>query len=73
MFKDGAVKKIYLAAGKLPAETGQTHWHIKARIEPLDHFRMQIVPGGPVNSESIIDLIGRRDWYAHDHGSPLLE
>jgi len=61
MFKDGAVKKIYLAAGKLPAETGQTHWHTKARMEPRDHFRMQIVPGGPVNSESIIDLIERRD------------
>ena len=61
LFKDGAVKKIYLAAGKLPAEPGRTRWHIKARMEPLDHFRMQIVPGEPVNSESIIDLIDRRD------------
>ena len=61
LFKDGAVKKIYLAAGKLPAETGRIRWHIKARMEPLDHFRMQIVPGGPVNSESLIDLIERRD------------
>ncbi|HPR82944.1 MAG TPA: pseudouridine synthase [Pontiellaceae bacterium] len=61
MFKDGAVRKIYLAAGRLPAETGRTHWHIKARMEPRDHFHMQIVPGGPVNSESLIDLIGRRD------------
>ncbi len=61
MFRDGAVKKIYLAAGKLPAETQQTHWHIKARMEPRDPFHMQIVPDGPVNSESIIDLIDRRD------------
>lgn len=61
MFNAGAVKKIYLAAGKLPAETGRTHWHIKAQMEPLDHFRMQIIPGGPVNSESIIDLIERRN------------
>jgi tRNA pseudouridine32 synthase/23S rRNA pseudouridine746 synthase len=61
MFKKGSVKKIYLAAGKLPAETGQTHWHIKARMEPRDHFHMQIVPGGPVNSESIIDFIECRD------------
>ena len=61
MFKEGAVKKIYLAAGKLPTETGQTRWHIKARMELRDHFHMQIVPGGPVNSESIIDPIGRRD------------
>lgn len=61
MFREGAVKKIYLAAGKLPAETGQTRWHIKARMEPRDHFHMQIVPGGPVNSESIIKLIERRD------------
>ena len=61
MFKAGSVRKIYLAAGKLPAEIGQTHWHIKARMEPRNHFHMQIVPGGPVNSESIIDLIDRRD------------
>jgi tRNA pseudouridine32 synthase/23S rRNA pseudouridine746 synthase len=61
MFKEGAVKKIYLAAGKLPAEAGQTHWHIKAQMEPLDHFRMQIIPDGPINSESFIDLIERRD------------
>jgi len=60
LFKDGAVKKIYLAAGKLPLETGQTHWHIQARMEPRDdYFRMQIVPGGPVNSESLIDLTER--------------
>jgi tRNA pseudouridine32 synthase/23S rRNA pseudouridine746 synthase len=61
MFKEGTVKKIYLAAGKFPAETGQTHWHVKARMEPRDPFHMRIVPGGPVNSESLIDLIGRRD------------
>ncbi len=63
LFRAGAVKKIYLAAGKLPPSTGQTRWHIKARMEARDndHFRMQIVPGGPVNSESIIDLIGCHD------------
>ena len=61
MFRDGAVKKIYLAAGKLPAEIGQTHWHISVRMEPRDPFHMQIVPGGPVNSESLIDLTERRD------------
>jgi tRNA pseudouridine32 synthase/23S rRNA pseudouridine746 synthase len=62
LFKEGAVKKRYLAAGTLPPETDQTHWHIRARMEPRDdHFRMRIVPGGPVNSESIIDLIGRHD------------
>lgn len=61
MFREGSVKKIYLAAGKLPAETGQTRWHVKARMEPRGPFRMQIVPGGPVNSESIIDLIECRD------------
>ena len=61
LFRAGAVKKIYLAAGKLPSETDQTHWHVKTRMEPRDHFRMQIVPGGLVNSESIIDLIDRRD------------
>jgi tRNA pseudouridine32 synthase/23S rRNA pseudouridine746 synthase len=61
LFRAGAVKKIYLAAGKLPPETDRTHWHIKARMEPRDHFRMQLIPGGPVNSESIIDLIDRRD------------
>lgn len=61
-FKDGAVKKTYLAAGTLPAETRQTHWHIRARMEPCeDHFRMKIVPGGIVNSESHIELIDRRD------------
>lgn len=62
MFKEGAVKKMYLAAGKLPAETGRTRWHIRARMEPGDDpFRMRIVPGGPVNSESIIDLIECHD------------
>jgi tRNA pseudouridine32 synthase/23S rRNA pseudouridine746 synthase len=61
LFNEGVVKKIYLAAGTLPAETGQTHWHIKARMEPRDHFRMQIVPGGPANSESLIDLVECRD------------
>jgi tRNA pseudouridine32 synthase/23S rRNA pseudouridine746 synthase len=61
MFRAGAVKKIYLAAGTLPAGTDQTRWHIRARMEPRDHFHMQIVPGGPVNSESIIELIERRD------------
>ena len=62
LFMDGAVKKIYLAAGKLPAETDPAHWHVQARMEPRDDFfRMQIVPEGPVNSESYIDLIGSRD------------
>jgi len=61
MFRAGAVKKIYFAAGKLPAETGQTHWHIKERMEPRDPFHMQIIPGGAANSESLIDLIDRRD------------
>jgi tRNA pseudouridine32 synthase/23S rRNA pseudouridine746 synthase len=62
MFKDGTVKKSYLAAGKLPVETGQTRWHIKARMEPSDDpFRMQIVPIGPVNSESFIELVECRD------------
>jgi tRNA pseudouridine32 synthase/23S rRNA pseudouridine746 synthase len=61
LFRTGAVKKIYLAAGALPAGTDQIRWHIKARMEPRDHFHMQIVPEGPVNSESIIELIERRD------------
>ena len=62
LFMDGAVKKTYLAAGKLPAETDRTHWHIQARMEPReDYFRMRIVPGGTVNSESLIELIGRHD------------
>jgi len=61
IFMDGAVKKTYLAAGKLPFDSDQTHWHIRARMEPReDYFRMQIVPQGPVNSESLIDLIERR-------------
>jgi tRNA pseudouridine32 synthase/23S rRNA pseudouridine746 synthase len=63
LFMDGAVKKDYLAAGKLPPETGRTHWHVKARMQPREdhYFRMQIVPDGPLNSESLIDLIERRD------------
>lgn len=62
LFVDGTVKKIYLAAGKLPAETGRTHWHIQERMEPHDDFcRMRIVPEGVPNSESLIDLIERRD------------
>jgi len=61
LFREGAVKKIYLAAGKLPAETDQTRWHIKARMEPRDPFHMQIIPEGPVNSESLIELIERCD------------
>jgi tRNA pseudouridine32 synthase/23S rRNA pseudouridine746 synthase len=62
MFMDGVVKKTYLAAGNLPPETAQTHWHVKARMEPRDdYFRMQIVPKEPVNSESLIDLVGRKD------------
>ncbi len=62
MFKDGMVKKSYLAVGRLPIETTRTHWHIKARMEVSeDLFRMQIVPGGPVNSESFIELVERRD------------
>jgi tRNA pseudouridine32 synthase / 23S rRNA pseudouridine746 synthase len=60
LFKDSAVKKVYLAAGRLPSNTDQTHWHLKARMEPReDYFRMQVVPEGPANSESLIDLIGR--------------
>ena len=61
LFREGAVKKIYLAAGNLPAETDRTRWHIKVRMEPRDHFHMQIVPAGPVNSESIIELIDHHD------------
>jgi tRNA pseudouridine32 synthase/23S rRNA pseudouridine746 synthase len=62
MFKDGTVKKSYFAAGKLPSETDQTRWHIQARMDVSeDPFRMQIVPGGPVNSESFIELVERRD------------
>ena len=61
LFKEGAVKKTYFAAGPLPAKTDQKHWHVRARMEPIDdHFLMRIVPGGPVNSESLIDLIERR-------------
>jgi len=61
IFMDGAVEKTYFAVGKLPPDSDQTHWHIQARMEPRDdYFRMQIVPHGPVNSESIIDLIERR-------------
>jgi len=72
LFKEGAVKKRYLAAGTLPPETDQTHWHIRARMEPReDHFRMRIVPGGPVNSESIIDLIGRHDGIGLFHLQPV--
>jgi len=71
LFKEGAVKKNYLAAGKLPAETSQTHWHIKARMEPRDPFHMQIVPDGPVNSESFIDLIDRRDGIGLFHLQPV--
>jgi len=61
MFKDGTVKKSYLAAGKLPAETSQTRWHIQARMESIDPFRMRIVPAGVVNSESFIELIECHD------------
>jgi tRNA pseudouridine32 synthase/23S rRNA pseudouridine746 synthase len=61
LFMDGAVQKFYLAAGKLPAEAGRTHWRIQARMEPhTDYFRMQIVSEGVPNSESRIDLIERR-------------
>jgi tRNA pseudouridine32 synthase/23S rRNA pseudouridine746 synthase len=62
LFMRGEAKKEYLAAGELPPESDRTHWHVKARMEPCaDQFRMQIVSGEPVNSESLIDLIGRRD------------
>ncbi len=62
LFIDGTIKKTYLAAGKLPPETGCTHWHIRARMEPCDEFfRMQMAAAGPVNSESFIDLIECRD------------
>ncbi len=62
MFMDGVVKKIYLAAGRIPPESDRTHWHVRARMEPHDdHFRMQMVPGEPANSESLMDLIDRRD------------
>ena len=61
MFMDGVVKKSYRAAGKIPPATDQTHWHVNARMEPRnDYFRMQIVPGEPANSESLIDLVDRR-------------
>ncbi len=61
IFMDGAAEKTYFAAGKLPPNSEQTHWHIRARMEPRDdYFRMQIVPHGPNNSESLIDLIDRR-------------
>jgi tRNA pseudouridine32 synthase/23S rRNA pseudouridine746 synthase len=61
MFMKGVVKKIYLAAGKIPPEADRTHWHVNARMEPRnDYFRMQIVPGEPANSESLIDLVDRR-------------
>lgn len=62
LFMDGAVNKVYLAAGKLPQKTDQTHWNIQARMEPHDETcRMRIVPARPVNSESIIDLIEKQD------------
>jgi len=62
MFMDGAVRKGYLAVGKIPSGTDQTHWHVRARMEARDdYFRMKIVPDEPVNSESLIDLVGRRD------------
>ncbi len=58
LFMSGAVEKTYFAAGKLPQNCAQTHWHIRARMEPrADYFRMQIVAHGPTNSESIIELI----------------
>ncbi len=38
MFRDGAVKKVYLAAGKLPAENGRTQWHVKVRMEPCEKY-----------------------------------
>ncbi|MCU0858298.1 MAG: pseudouridine synthase [Pontiellaceae bacterium] len=72
MFKEGSVKKSYLAAGKLPAETGRTRWHIQARMEPgEDSFRMKTVPGGPVNSESFIELIDRRNGVGLFHLRPV--
>jgi tRNA pseudouridine32 synthase/23S rRNA pseudouridine746 synthase len=62
LFKVGAVKKSYLAAGTLPTESGRTRWHIQARMEPVPNsFRMQLVPGGPVNSESVMELLECRD------------
>ena len=60
MFNEGTVKKNYLAAGRLPREIDRIRWHIKARMTlSADRFRMQIVPEEPLNSESIIELVGR--------------
>jgi tRNA pseudouridine32 synthase/23S rRNA pseudouridine746 synthase len=61
LFMDGAVTKVYLAAGMLPEDPDQTHWRVRARMEPYDdHFRMRVVPGA-VNSESLIELVESRD------------
>ncbi len=61
LFREEKFKKTYLAAGKIPAGTDQTHWHIQARMEPSeDYFRMRIVAEGPANSESFIERIERR-------------
>ena len=62
LFMDGAIKKEYLAAGKIPVGDDRTHWHVCNHIRQRDGlFRVRIVPGEAVNSESIIDLIERRD------------
>lgn len=61
LFMEGAVRKIYFAAGRLPPEAGRTHWRIQACMEPHDdHCRMRIVPEGTPNSESLIDLVANR-------------
>jgi len=61
MFMNGSITKTYLAVGPLPANN-QTHWHIRAHMKPYnEHFRMQIAPGGDINSESIINLIDSKD------------
>jgi len=61
LFVDGRIRKEYIAVGPVPPETDQTHWHIQNHIRQRDgHFRVQIVPDAPVNSESLIDLIGRK-------------
>ena len=57
LFMNGLIDKSYLAVGKLPT-SDQKSWHIKNRMEPYnEHFRMQIVPNGEHNSETVIKLI----------------
>jgi len=72
MFRDGSVKKTYLAVGKLPSEIHRTHWHIQTRMESTDDtFRMKITSGTPVNSESFIKLIARHQELGLFHLQPI--